>query len=113
MISDHFMRNCIGEHESSLAVESWESEGWHFPGPRGVATQPINASQSIGNAAAAPENLGAMRARFRFDFSHGLMGERHNTFQHRSRMLHQAEARAALRDRSFPPASPPTKPRNI
>lgn len=92
LISDRSMRNRISEPESLLAVQSWENEGGHFPDLRSVATQPSDTSQSIGKVAAAPENLAAMRARFRFDFSHGLMGERHNTFQHRSRMLRQAEA---------------------
>jgi hypothetical protein len=44
----------------------------------------------------APAALPAMRARFLADFTHGRMGQEHNTFQHRARVLRQlAQARPA------------------
>ncbi|MDQ8756744.1 hypothetical protein RCO27_10940 [Sphingosinicella sp. LHD-64] len=44
------------------------------------------------------DDLAAMRARFVADFSGGLMGQHHNTYQHRARVLRQqtdASRRAA------------------
>ena len=36
-----------------------------------------------------PPDLPAMRARFLADFTGGRMGQQHNTFQHRERILRQ------------------------
>lgn len=45
---------------------------------------------------AAPD-LAAMRAQFMTDFTGGRIGQHHNTFQHRERVLRQLTAQARLR----------------
>ena len=45
---------------------------------------------------AAPD-LAAMRAQFMIDFTGGRIGQHHNTFQHRERVLRQLTAQARLR----------------
>jgi hypothetical protein len=42
-------------------------------------------------------DLQAMRAKFIADFTGGLIGQHHNTFQHRERVLRQLTAQARLR----------------
>jgi hypothetical protein len=82
------------ESAAPAAVESWENEGGHFPVLSSVAIEPNDVSSLVRDQAAESEALAAMRAKFGFDFSHGLMGQHHNTFQHRQRILRQLEARS-------------------
>ena len=71
------------------AVERWENEGGHLQEPRSVAITPTDVSLRAPSPLPASAELAAMRARFLADFSGGLMGQHHNTFQHRSRVLRQ------------------------
>jgi hypothetical protein len=45
----------------------------------------------------AVPDLVAMRARFMVDFTGGRIGQHHNTFQHRERVLRQLSAQAQVR----------------
>lgn len=68
------------------AVENWENEGGHFPGPgrdsgKGVAAVQVPRIGSV--------RLVAMRTSLMADFANGLVGQHYNTFQHRARILDQ------------------------
>lgn len=67
------------------ALNEWENEGGHISG-RHRAKPLLDDSPAF--SLSLPE-LAAMRARLHADFSNGLVGERHNTFQHRTRVLAQ------------------------
>jgi hypothetical protein len=60
----------------------------------GPVPPPPEAHTASPRAEAAPDGLPAMQARFVADFTSGRMGQNHNTFQHRERILRQlAQAR--------------------
>lgn len=56
-----------------------------------VACDPTGVSD-VRDQAADAGALAAMRAQFLSDFSNGRMGQHHNTFQHRARILRQLDA---------------------
>lgn len=71
------------------AEDGWDNEGGHLPSSRPVSIIPSDASPVVRDQAAASAELAAMRAQFLADFAGGTMGRRHNTYQHRSRVLRQ------------------------
>ena len=68
------------------AVDDWENEGGHFPQMPPAGIDPTDVSPGV-SAKSQSAGLAAMRALFESDFASGLMGQRHNTFAHRSRVL--------------------------
>ena len=80
------------EPRTPIAVESWENEGGHFPSLPGLATVPSNVSSPVPDQASESPELAAMRAKFVADFTGGTMGQHHNTYQHRSRVLSRLAA---------------------
>ena len=50
---------------------------------------PSDVSPLAPDGASASGELAAMRAQFIADFAGGTLGERHNTYEHRSRILRQ------------------------
>jgi hypothetical protein len=70
-----------------VAVESWENEGGHFPSLASVSAVPIDSLPVVRTEATKSPDLTAMRAKFLADFVGGAMGQHHNTYQHRSRVL--------------------------
>lgn len=58
--------------------------------PVAAARPPFGTVTALAEAPAGPDDrLPAMRARFIADFTSGRMGQDHNTFQHRERILRQ------------------------
>lgn len=62
---------------------------------------PSNVS-SVARNQVESDDLAAMRARFVADFTGGLMGQHHNTYQHRARALRQ-QTDASRRAAGVPP----------
>lgn len=80
------------EPRARVAVESWENEGGHFPSLSRLSTMPGNVSSPAPDQTSESPELAAMRAKFLADFSGGTMGQHHNTYQHRSRVLRRLAA---------------------
>ena len=80
------------EPRTHVAVESWENEGGHFPSLPSLSTMPSNVSSPVPDQSSESPELAAMRAKFLADFSGGTMGQHHNTYQHRSRVLRRLAA---------------------
>ncbi|GAA4822437.1 hypothetical protein GCM10023232_19890 [Sphingosinicella ginsenosidimutans] len=93
-----FRASPIAAPDEGPAVESWENEGGQFPAPHGVAITPTDVSLAADEAPTSRDALVAMRAKFAADFADGLMGQRYNTFEHRSRILRQMAQAEGLRD---------------
>ena len=74
----------------AAAVNAWENEGGHLPAPAGVAIIPTDIAPGAPTGRTAAEALAAGRAKFLADFADGRVGQYHNTFQHRARVLRQA-----------------------
>ena len=87
-IPDDAAANRPHEPRIRVAVESWENEGGHLP-PRPSAIAPSDISPVVLGQGMESGDLAAMRARFLADFAGGSMGQHHNTYQHRSRVLRQ------------------------
>lgn len=64
------------------------SSSYEEPGPSPLVLPPDGP---------AVRDLAAMRAQFMADFVGGRIGQYHNTFQHRERVIRQLTARAQLR----------------
>lgn len=85
-------------------LNDWENEGGHVSGR--------HPAEAVGPP--RPPGLAAMRARLNTDFANGLVGQRHNTFQHRSRVLAQLTKQAeTVTDYPLPDrkSANPTAPR--
>lgn len=80
------------EPRTRVAVESWENEGGHFPSLPSLSTVPSNVSSPVPDQGLESRELAAMRAKFVADFTGGTMGQHHNTYQHRSRVLRRLAA---------------------
>lgn len=80
------------EPRTHVAAESWENEGGHFPSLPSLSTMPSNVSSPVADQSSESPELAAMRAKFLADFSGGTMGQHHNTYQHRSRVLRRLAA---------------------
>lgn len=80
------------EPRTRVAVESWENEGGHFPSLPSLSTVPSNVSSPVPDPGSESPELAAMRAKFVADFTGGTMGQHHNTYQHRSRVLRRLAA---------------------
>jgi hypothetical protein len=93
----------IATPDEGPAVESWENEGGQFPELHGVAINPTDVSLAAAEGPASRDALVAMRAKFAADFANGLMGQRYNTFEHRSRILRQMAQAEGLRDAKVQP----------
>jgi len=78
-----------GESARHVAMQRWENEGGHLRESRNVAITPTSVSLAIAEPDPSDVRLLAMRAEFLADFAGGRMGQHHNTFQHRSRVLRQ------------------------
>jgi hypothetical protein len=78
-----------GEPVEHVAVQRWENEGGRSRDLRSVAITPTSVSLAVATLEATDPRLSAMRAKFLADFAEGRMGQHHNTFQHRSRVLRQ------------------------
>lgn len=85
--------NHPAESRTRVAVENWENEGGHFSAPRSLSIVPSNVSSLVPDQVSESPELAAMRARFVADFSGGTMGQHHNTYQHRARLLRLAGGR--------------------
>ena len=90
--SDDATVGCPTEPRTRVAVESWENEGGHFPSLPGLATVPSNVSSPVPDQTSESPELALMRAKFVADFTGGTMGQHHNTYQHRSRVLRRLAA---------------------
>lgn len=75
-----------------VAVEDWENEGGQLRNLRSAAISPTDASQRARERPTPSAELAAMRTKFLADFAGGFVGQHHNTFQHRSRVLRQLTA---------------------
>lgn len=80
------------EPKTRVAVENWENEGGHFPSLPSLVTVPSNVSSPVRDQTSESPELALMRAKFLADFSGGTMGQHHNTYQHRSRVLRRLAA---------------------
>ena len=60
---------------------------------RAVPIVPSDVSAIVPDPATAGAELAAMRAQFIADFAGGTMGRRHNTYEHRARILRQLARR--------------------
>ena len=66
-----------------------------FPASEGEpAAGPALAQPAEHASLPAAHGLTAMRARFMVDFTGGRIGQHHNTFQHRQRVIRQLTAQA-------------------
>lgn len=72
------------------ALDTWLNEGGHLSPSGGAGMKSATAVASHG------ESLRDMAASFVSDFANGRVGQHHNTYQHRARVLRQltAERRA-------------------
>ena len=86
----------------NLAVQGWENEGGHLTETTSAARIPSDVSQLIPEGPVGAERLAAMRTRFEADFADGLVGQHHNTFQHRSRVLRQLDDEPGVRGAGAP-----------
>ena len=75
-----------------VAVKGWENEGGQLRKLRSAAISPTDASQRAQDRPTPSAALAAMRTKFLADFAGGFVGQHHNTFQHRSRVLRQLTA---------------------
>ena len=69
------------------ALDNWLNEGGRLSTSAGAGTKDLPA---VPSEAEALRDMGAL---FISDFSSGRVGEHHNTFQHRSRILRQLKAK--------------------
>src|SRR5690242_19380034 len=69
------------------ALNEWENEGGHISGRHRPKRFLDDSGFSL-----SPTELAVMRTRLNADFANGLVGERHNTFQHRTRVLRRLAA---------------------
>jgi hypothetical protein len=74
------------------ALDNWLNEGGHLSPPAKAGMKAVTAVASHGAA------LRDMAASFVSDFANGRVGQHHNTYQHRARVLRQltAEGRAPM-----------------
>jgi len=79
--------------DRSWAEDSWENEGGHLPGFRGVKRGPIVLPLLASEAESLATQIRTMEATFSRDFANGRVGTRYNTYQHRSRVLRQLTAK--------------------
>ena len=93
-IADGAAANPFSFPTTGVAVESWENEGGHFP-PLPSVQRASSGSPSLIPVETKSSDLAAMRAKFLTDFAGGLVGQHHNTYQHRSRVLRQRTGRGA------------------
>ena len=77
------------EPKTAVAVENWENEGGHSPSLPNASITPSDVSPVVRDQATASDGLIAMRAKFFADFAGGSVGQYHNTYQRRSRVLGQ------------------------
>ena len=66
-----------------------EREGSQPASSHSIPIIPSDVSLLASDRASASGELAAMRAQFIADFAGGTMGNRHNTYEHRSRILRQ------------------------
>ena len=71
--------------------------GAHVSEPRCAAIIPTSISAPIAEPRLGDPQFATMQAGFAADFAEARMGQRHNTFQHRSRVLRQMAEAERLR----------------
>ncbi len=75
------------------AVERWENEGGKVSAPPiFFAGNPLRTGERV----LLTDRVARTNATFAADFADGRMGTRHNTFQHRARVLRQMRTRLAM-----------------
>ena len=83
----------------AAAEESWGNEGGSTPDRDGADRRAATPAPDAGEVERLTARIGVMAGRLNSDFANGRVGERHNSFAHRSRLLSQLTAvRDAIRD---------------
>jgi hypothetical protein len=88
------------EAELRRAEANWENEGGDCSGFNGRSNYMAAPSRGTRELESQAERVTAMMAALSSDYANGRVGLRHNTFEHRSRVLRQEHAKLeAMRER--------------
>jgi len=79
-----------GDAARSLREDNWENEGGHVAGARTGLASSVPSASGIERLEV---QVRVMEITLASDFANGRVGLHHNTYAHRSRVLHQQEAK--------------------
>jgi hypothetical protein len=79
-----------GQATLSLDKDGWENEGGNLVG---VAPASGDSAHSVSEVEAFEAQVRSMEATLASDFAGGRIGKRYNTYEHRSRVLRQQQAK--------------------
>ena len=84
----------FGTRLSPSSLRNWENEGGSHSGRPSAAPELVGSSPSTSPSTGDSGDVADMQARLNADFANGLVGQRFNTYEHRTRVIRQLRARA-------------------